>query len=242
MTDQTNANDIQEVMAVTGILQYAYFAAPYKNKDGKLSYKTAVLMDPTASDVARVKAAQRKVALAAWEAESELTLARLGAQDKLALHDGNLQKDEAFKGKVFLSCNAKKPPSIVVTMGGARLQAEIAKALQIDPKTAWANTARANNMTVANVPIGPDSEFYPRSTDKAVVHIAIYAQSPKRKPVDWGERINCQLMGVQFLERGAGLGGGGRVARIDEFGINPVDADADIPAEAPATGNAAGLF
>lgn len=262
MTEQTN--DIQRVLTVTGVLSYAFLAQPFASKsdDGSVRqvYKTQVLIDPTSPDVQKIKQASREVAAAAWGndpkpwtdangatamiPEWETIMRRFAMQDasKLALRDGNFEDGEEYKGKLFISCNGKKPPSVVVTLSGASLAAEVDKALKLDSKTAWANAVRANNMTAANVPIGPDSSWFPRSTDKCSVVLALYAQSPKSKPVKWGPRINCQLMGVQFLERGKGFAGGGRVARIDEFGINPADADVVIPASQPDVGNAGGLF
>lgn len=212
MTETTN--DIQEILTVTGLLNYAYFAEPYKNKDGKLSYKTHVILELTSPDVQRIKDAQRKIAVAAWEGDAVRVLTKLAAQDKLALHEGAMQEGEEYQGKCYISCNGKKPPTVVATLGNPP----------------------------ANVKLDPSHPLYPRSTDTAAVMFAMYAQGPKRKPSDWGERINCQLMGVQTLSKGAGIGGGGRIARVDEFGINPADADASIPMSQADVGQAGGLF
>lgn len=217
MNDQ--ANSIQEVLTVVGRLNYAYLAQPFPSKsdDGKvrLVYKTQVLIKPDSPDVALIKAATRRVALAAWEGEAELTLQRLAAQDKLALHSGDLQEGAEYKGHLFISANGKKQPTVVATLGNPP----------------------------ANVRLEPGHAFYPYSGCKAAVMIALYAQSPKRKPVSYGPRINCQLMGVQFLAHDTPFGGGGgRIARVEEFGINPTDADASIPMTQADVGNAGGLL
>jgi hypothetical protein len=50
-------------------------------------------------------------------------------------------------------------------------------------------------------------------------------------------------MGIQFLKHGTAFGGtGGRIARVEEFGINPLEADAPIPMSQADVGNAGGLF
>lgn len=214
MTEDTNS--IQEILTVTGILSYCYVAQPgYKNKDGKISFKTSVILEKTSPDVQKIKDATRRIATAAWDVDAIQTLTKLQAQDKLALHDGDIQDEEYYKGKLFISCNAKKEVPIIVTLGNPP----------------------------ANVKLQPGHAFYPYSGCKAAVIFALYAQSPKRKPSDWGPRINCQLMGVQFLAHGTAFGGsGGRVATIAEFGINPLDADAAIPMTQADVGAAGGLF
>lgn len=209
-------NSIQEILTVSGILSYAYLIAPgYKNKDGKLSFKTSVILEKTSPDVQKIKDATRRIATAAWDVDAISTLTKLAAQDKLALHEGDLQDEEPYKGKLFISCNSKKQVPVMATLGSPP----------------------------ANVKLEPGHAFFPYSGCKAAVIFALYAQSPKRKPVDWGPRINCQLMGVQFLAHGQAFGGtGGRVATVSEFGINPLDADAAIPMTQADVGAAGGLF
>lgn len=233
MVDQTNS--IQKVLSLTGILQYAYIASPYESTqdDGskRLVFKTSLLLERNDPQIEIIRAATREVAKAAWhEAPTVMTgpdgqnvqvpewqaiLMRFAATaaDKLALRDGNFAKDEVYKGKYYITANAKKRPTVVATLGNPP----------------------------ANVKLEPGHLFYPGSTDKAAVVVAIYAQNPKGgKKTPWGERINCQLMGVQFLEKGAGLSGGGRVAQVQEFGINPVAADAPIPMSQADVGTGAG--
>ncbi len=67
----------------------------------------------------------------------------------------------------------------------------------------------------------------PRSGDFGNMKIAIWAQDGK-----FGKRINAQLQGVQYVRKGAPLGGGGRVATVDEFDIEPTDVDGAAPATA----------
>jgi hypothetical protein len=240
MTTANDANSIQRELTIVGLLSYAFLATPFKSKsdDGTFRdvFKTSVIMEPTAPDVEAIKTASREVAQAAWGTdptvwveengttitipEWQAVMKRLAAVDKLALHNGNLQKEDYYKGKLFVTANFNpKPerglirPTIVATLGNPP----------------------------ANVELQPGHAFFPYSGCKAAVKIAVYAQSPKRKPVKHGPRINCQLMGVQFLAHGTAFGGtAGRIARANEFGINPLDADAPIPGgAAPASVGAA---
>jgi len=64
----------------------------------------------------------------------------------------------------------------------------------------------------------------PRSGDYGNLIVNIWAQNNK-----FGKRINAQLMGVQYVRKGTPLGGGGRVATLDEFGVEPSDADSEAP-------------
>jgi hypothetical protein len=52
----------------------------------------------------------------------------------------------------------------------------------------------------------------------------------------YGKRINAQLMGVQFVKHDERLGGGGKVAAADEFGVVAGDADTAAPATAGGDG------
>lgn len=80
-----------------------------------------------------------------------------------------------------------------------------------------------------NVPL-TNADARPRSGDYGNMICAIWAQDNK-----FGKRINCQIQGVQYTAKGAPLGGGGRVAAVEEFGVDPSDADGAEPtADAPA--------
>lgn len=220
---------IQVDLEVIGELNFAFLAQPFPSKkdDGtiRLVYKAQVLLDPNTPEgqreIEKLKAGQRKVAGVAWK--DPQTLARLDAKDLLALHKGDLQdltKYPEYAGKIFISTNynpkpgsPEKPPC-VATLGSPP----------------------------ANVVLAPGHPNFPYSGCKAAVHISLYAQSPDRKPVSYGQKIICQLKGVQFLAHGNKRGGGGpRLAQVSEFGINPLDADVAIPvAQDPGAAN--GLF
>jgi hypothetical protein len=122
-------------------------------------------------------------------------------EQKLPMRDGNRRKPiaEPYKDNLFIAANNPSRPRILVTRGGT------------------------------NVEIGPDDPQFPYSGCRANISVDVWAQGTPKKPSEFGSRINAQLAGVQFLAHGKKLGGGGRIAQLDEFGICPADADAPPP-------------
>lgn len=78
----------------------------------------------------------------------------------------------------------------------------------------------------------------PRSGDYGNMKVAFYAM----KHPTGGNMINADLQGIQYVRKGVPLGGGGRVATVDEFGIEPSDADSAAPAAAATSGVADDLM
>lgn len=216
MSNQVQANADQRIIILENVrLSFFYGFRPFRSKDdsGKetVNYCVHALMDPTHPGVAKYKQAQRELAELAWPGQGVTTLTNLAARDRLALHDGSVTKpgNEEYAGKVYVSANSKVRPGIYVTQGGA------------------------------NVPILDESHPQaPYSGSWGNVMVAIYAQGSQKKPSKFGQRINAQFMGVQFLRHDTRFGGG-RVAKADEFGVVAADADTAPPAEIPA--GAAGL-
>jgi hypothetical protein len=236
MADSPNVN-ARKVLTVSGILNWVFLAQPYQSKkypNQAPRYKTQVMLNPLApadaAEIEKVKLAQREVAAATWGDNWQQVLARMGAKDELVLHNGDLQQDDNAKGMVILNAAVKKPPATLVTLGGGALKAAIAA----NPNADWAKKALADNAQAANVPTAPGHPMYPYSGCRGAVMFELYVYNK--------ESFVCQLMGVQFLEHGKPFagGGGGRIARVDEFGINPTDADAAIPMSQADTGAGAG--
>jgi hypothetical protein len=208
----------QEIVLIENTrLSYAYLFEPYRGKNdaGKetASYGAHALLPPDHPALAVIRAAQRRVAVAAWGAEAENVLTQLAAQDRLCLHNGDVSKagQESYKGMFYVSANGKVQPQIVVTRNGV------------------------------NVAIAKNDPSAPYSGCWANMFIAIYAQGPNGKPSQYGKRINAQLTGVQFLRHDTAFGGGGKVARPDEFPtVKGADADGAAPAATSAA--SAGLF
>jgi len=70
------------------------------------------------------------------------------------------------------------------------------------------------------------SDGRPRSGDYGNARVAFYAMAHPKG----GKMINCDILGIQYVRKGDPLGGGGRVAEVDEFGVEPSDADSAAPA------------
>lgn len=212
-------NQTQEIVVLQNVrVSYLYAFRPYvgKNDSGQetKTYCCHALMAPDHPGIAMIKAAQRKVAAAAWGAQAEAVLQQLAAQDKLCLHNGDVSKmgNPDYAGKFYVSANGKTRPNIVVTRGGV------------------------------NVAIEADDPYAPYSGCWSNVIVAVYAQGPNNKPSKYGKRLNAQFMGIQFVRHDEQFGGGGRVAKPDEFPVVAgVEADGAAPVAASA-GAAGGLI
>jgi hypothetical protein len=221
-----NANATQKDVWLMDIrLSYFYGFDPYEgtNEAGQITktYCTHAIMESTHPDLEKVRQAQREVARAGWGEEMvasvdangnavqlpkwQAIMQKLAQQDRLCLHNGNISKagEEAYAGKFFVSANSKVRPTIVATRGGQ------------------------------NVQVQKGDTDAPYSGSRANVLVSVYCQGPNGKPSKFGQRINAQLMGVQFLRHDTAFGGG-RVAKMEEFGIVASEADGAAPRAAAA--------
>jgi len=82
------------------------------------------------------------------------------------------------------------------------------------------------------------SDGRPVSGDYGNAKVAFYYMSH----VEGGKMINCDIQGIQYTRKGTVLGGGGRVADVSEFGIDPSDADGAAPAVAGGAGDVSDLM
>ncbi len=76
-----------------------------------------------------------------------------------------------------------------------------------------------------NVDVDETHEYAPYSGCRANLMLRIWAQDHTK----WGKRINCEFRGIQFKRHEERLGGGGGVAKLDEFGVDAPDADSAAP-------------
>lgn len=212
MSDQKPSN----IITLENVrLSYFYGFQPYEGTDkaGKptKTYCAHAMMDLNHPGIAKVRAAQRAAAQAEYGPMFEQQLAALAQTDKLCLHNGDVTKigNPDYVGKLYVSANNKTKPRICVTRGGQ------------------------------NLDIGQDDPYAPYSGCWANVIVDIWAQGIRGKSAQWGKRVNATLLGVQFVKHDTAFGGGGRVAKLDEFGLAPTDADAALPAAAAP--GAAGL-
>jgi hypothetical protein len=215
------------------LLSYCYLAQPYQGKPDKTG-KVPKAQFTTHGVFAREHAANKlitdaiiTVAKNAWGEELteqaviqadgssiiqqmpkwQAMIQQFKQENKLPLRDGNRRQPiaEPYKNNLFISMNNERRPKVVVTRGGV------------------------------NIEIGPDDPQYPYSGCRANLICDIWAQGHPKKPNAFGSRINAQWAGIQFLAHGTKLGGGGRTADLDEFGICPADADAPPPGASAAS-------
>ncbi len=199
------------------MLSYAYLAEPFvgKNERGETTYTytTHALFPPNSPQHLKMKDAIARAAVIGWGSQGETVKAQLAAMDKLCIHDGNVTKggQGPYKDMLYVACNSRNKPRILATRNGV------------------------------NVELSPGDPLFPYSGCKANVAFDVYPQGAQgAKPNPGGKRINAGLTGVQFVSHGTPLGGGGRVASLEEFPtVDTAGADAPAPGAA-APGAAAG--
>jgi hypothetical protein len=226
----------KSIVLTNVILSYAYLAKPQVSKSkeaGKadyVTYRLDAVFDPSSPNLDLVRNTQREIAKAAWgeaptqapgpvdPATGQATLVTLPAylakltqlanEGAVCLRDGNKRTkiEEPYQNRFFVAATNKRQPRIVTTRQGV------------------------------NVEIGAGDPNFPYSGCLANVIVEIWAQGHPGKPSQYGSALKAQLTGVQLVEHRQPLGGGGKIASLDEFGLAPEGADAPIPsgAQAPA--------
>jgi hypothetical protein len=228
MTEKLST-DVQLILENVPVT-FLFVEKPLVNKEdpNKKTYTCHPLLVAGSPEIEKVRAAQRSVAKAAWGEKMvtvsgpvdasgnpgpdvtlpafQAILNELAQKDFLCLHSGNRSKPgkDEYKDKFYVSANNKKQPNVFAQVNGQ------------------------------NALIPPGHPSYPYSGCVADVMISIYAQKDEGKSASWGKRINAQFMGIKFRAHGTPFGGGGRVARADEFGVVAQDADSAPPAAAVA--------
>jgi hypothetical protein len=189
-------------------LSYFYGFKPMlgTNDSGKetTNYCTHGILTPDHPDLATIKAAMRQVAQKAWPNNWEAVLQQLAAQDRLCLHNGSISK-----------------------AGQQGYEGNYYVSANSKTRPMHVETRGGQNVVLT------ESDGRPYSGCYANLMIAIYAQGGDGKPSKFGKRINAQFMGTQFKAHGEAFGGG-RVAKPDEFGIDPAEADGAAPTGSPA--------
>lgn len=80
---------------------------------GKKKYGASLIIPPNHPQVPEIEAAIKKVATEKWGAKADAILKALKAQDKTALHDGDLKAQYGgFEGNLYLSCRSDIKPSV----------------------------------------------------------------------------------------------------------------------------------
>lgn len=84
------------------------------NSEGAPAFSATLLIDPKNPQIKDIKAAIEAVAKDKWGAKAGATLKTLQANNKLALHDGNLKTEYAgFEGNFYISARSKTRPLVI---------------------------------------------------------------------------------------------------------------------------------
>lgn len=84
------------------------------NGEGTPAFSASLLIDPKDPQIANIKAAIEEAAKAKWGAKAGAALKTLQANNKIALHDGNLKTEYAgFEGNLYVSARSKTRPLVI---------------------------------------------------------------------------------------------------------------------------------
>ncbi|EKS9794858.1 MULTISPECIES: DUF2815 family protein [Burkholderia] len=90
------------------------FEAKTVNGEGKPAFSAAFLIDPADPQVKELNAAIDQVAKDKWGAKADAILKQMRAQDKIALHDGDLKSNyDGFPGNLFVSSRSATRPLVI---------------------------------------------------------------------------------------------------------------------------------
>ncbi len=183
-------------------------AKPYIGKDAKIdpatkqpigTYHVDAIVPKDHPQLPEIKAKQRLAAQKKWKDDYEQMLIQFQATDRLALHSGDITRagKPEYAGKLYLSCNNKEQPTIVVTENGV-------------------------NIATRGTPVvlTPAHKYFPYPGCRANIQVDFYGYSNE------GKGVTCTLMGVQFYKDDVRLAGAS-VSSASEFApVNGGSADA----------------
>lgn len=90
------------------------FEAKTVNGEGKPAFSASFLIDPSDAQVKAINQAIDTVAKDKWGAKTDAILKQIRAQDKLALHDGDLKSNyDGFEGMVYVSARSATRPLVI---------------------------------------------------------------------------------------------------------------------------------
>ncbi|NYT44581.1 DUF2815 family protein [Alcaligenaceae bacterium] len=90
------------------------FEAKTVNGEGKPAFSASFLLDPADPQVKTLQAAIEAVAKEKWGPKAEAILKQMRAQDKTALHDGDLKSNyDGFPGNLYVSSRSNTRPLII---------------------------------------------------------------------------------------------------------------------------------
>lgn len=84
------------------------------NGEGKPAFSASFLLDPADPQVKALNQAIEQVAKDKWGAKAEAILKQMRAQDKVALHDGDLKANyDGFPGNLYVSARSATRPLVI---------------------------------------------------------------------------------------------------------------------------------
>lgn len=90
------------------------FEAKTVNGEGKPAFSASFLLDPADPQVKALNAAIEQVAKDKWGAKADAILKQMRAQDKVALHDGDLKANyDGFPGNLYVSARSATRPLVI---------------------------------------------------------------------------------------------------------------------------------
>lgn len=90
------------------------FEAKTVNGEGKPAFSASFLLDPADPQVKALNQAIEQVAKDKWGAKAEAILKQMRAQDKVALHDGDLKANyDGFPGSLYVSARSATRPLVI---------------------------------------------------------------------------------------------------------------------------------
>jgi len=90
------------------------FEAKTVNGEGKPAFSATFLLDPAEAQVQTINQAIEQVAKDKWGTKAEAVLKQMRAQDKTALHDGDLKANyEGFAGNLYISARSATRPLVI---------------------------------------------------------------------------------------------------------------------------------
>lgn len=90
------------------------FDAKTVNGEGKPAFSASFLLSPTDAQIKTIEQAIEQVAKEKWGAKADAVLKQMRAQDKTALHDGDLKSNYAgFEGMLYVSARSATRPLVL---------------------------------------------------------------------------------------------------------------------------------
>ena len=90
------------------------FEAKTFNGEGKPAFSASLLLNSDDSQIKVINAAIEQVANEKWGAKANVILKQMRAQDKVALHEGDLKSNyEGFPGNLYISARSQTRPLVI---------------------------------------------------------------------------------------------------------------------------------